>query len=288
MTNEPLAELESIELHTEADAIATLAQAAAEPNYDTINGRKVLWGAYPPGWEIRHHDLEDLGAAPHRKRGTTAVRDTAGLLAYIDLQTGGWDEGETTLPTVYYSPESFTAVAVFNGHSYQGPGWGDHRCQLKLQAADEWLAWAKADRAFSTAPEFAEFIEEWRHTIANPPTADLLDMVRSFRATTKVTFRQELVDKSGDKALEYVTETEAKAGATGKLEIPDGFDLLLAPFEGADVRPLRARFRYRLDGGRALFGVVLEQPALVAKAAFEAELDRIREHAPFVLINGQP
>ena len=45
-----------------------------------------------------------------------------------------------------------------------------------------------------------EFIEEWRHTIANPPTADLLDMVRSFRATTKVTFRQELVEKSGDKA----------------------------------------------------------------------------------------
>jgi len=33
---------------------------------------------------------------------------------------------------------------------------------------------------------------------------------------------------------------------------------------------------------------VLEQPALVAKAAFDAEVTRIGQHAPFVLINGRP
>lgn len=280
---------EPIEIVTEAGTIAELAEAACAPEYiHPDGGGLVAYGAWPRDWEIRWHDFEDVEQRPRRKRGTTTVRDTAGLLAYIDLQEGPWDEGESPLATIYYTPAEFRAVAIFNGHHMGGPGWGDHRCTLQLKSTDEWLAWTKADRSFSTAPEFAEFIEEWRHTIANPPTADLLDMVRSFRATTKVTFRQELVDKSGDKALEYVTETEAKAGATGKLDIPDGFDLLLAPFEGADVRPLRARFRYRLDGGRALFGVVLEQPALVAKAAFEAELDRIREHAPFVLINGQP
>lgn len=269
---------------TEAEAIAELAIGHQVEDL----AEHVVGGIYPPSWAPQTIDLEQHQQQPRRKHGTTNVRDTASLLAYIDLQEGPWDEGESPMATIYYTPAEFRAVAVFNGHTMGGPGWGDHRCTLQLKSTDEWLAWTRADKAFSTAPEFAEHIEEWRHTIADPPTADLLDMVRSFRATTKVTFRQELVDKSGDKALEYVTETEAKAGATGKLEIPDGFDLVLAPFEGAEGRPLRARFRYRLDGGRALFGVVLEQPALVAKAAFEAELARIREHAPFVLINGEP
>lgn len=233
----------------------------------------------------------DLDAAPHRKRGTVHVRDTDGLLAYLDLQMGTLDEHGgivDRLPVVYYDPERFSAVAVLNGHTDAGPGWGDHTCQLQLQATPEWQAWAGIDRKFVSATDFAEFIEEWRHTISDPPTADLLDMVRSFRATTKVAFRQEVVDKNGDRALEYVEETAAQAGTKGQLEIPDGFGLVLAPFVGADAKVLPARFRYRLAEGRVSFGVVLEQPAQVAKAAFDAELLRIGQHAPFVLINGRP
>lgn len=267
---------------TEASDIADLANAAAASATHVTNGRTVLTGAYPAGWSIQQLDLEALEATPHRKRGTAQVRDTDGLLAYIDLQ------GVAEQPTIYYSPDDFTALAVFNGHDEAGPGWGDHRCQLTLQATPEWKAWAGIDRQFISAGDFAEFIEEWRHTIADPPTGDLLDMVRSFRATTKVVFRQELVDKSGDRALEYVTETEAQAGAKGQLEIPDGFGLVLPPFAGANPKALPARFRYRLNGGTATFGVVLEQPAQVAKTAFDDELARIAEHAPFVLINGRP
>lgn len=269
---------------TENGVVAELAAAAADPSCIDIDGRRVLTSALPTGWTHHIDDLQHLEAAPHRKRGAIKVRDTASLLTYIDTQI----DDTVELP-IFYDPEMFQATAVFNGHTMGSPGWGDHRCQLQLQATDEWKAWTRADREFYTAGEFAEFIEEWRHTIADPPTADLLDMVRSFRATTKVSFRQEVVEKSGDRALEYVTETEAAAGAKGTLEIPDGFGLVLAPFDGATPRPLPARFRYRLTGSQALFGVVLEQPAQVAKAAFDAELDRIRGHAPlFVLINGQP
>jgi hypothetical protein len=107
-------------------------------------------------------------------------------------------------------------------------------------------------------------------------------------STTKVTFRDEIVEKSGDRALEYVTETTAGAGKAGKLEIPDGFELVLAPFEGAEPRQIHARFRYRLDDGAALFGIVLDQPNQVAKAAFDAEVARIRDHAPFVVMTGNP
>lgn len=277
---------------TEAGVIAELAAAATDPQAHEIAGRTVLTGAYREDWAIRHLDLESFEAAPHRKRGVVHVRDTDGLLAYLDLQMGTIDDhggaDVDRLPVVYYDPEKFLAVAVLNGHTDAGPGWGDHRAELQLQATPEWKAWTAVDRQFISAGDFAEFIEEWRHTISDPPTGDLLDMVRSFRATTKMAFRQEVVDKNGDRALEYVEETAATAGSKGQLEIPDGFGLVLAPFVGADAKVLPARFRYRLAEGRVSFGVVLEQPALVAKAAFDAELGRVIQHAPFVLINGRP
>ncbi len=279
MTDTPLAEIGHT---TEAGVIAELAAASTTPELFDINGRTIQVGAYPGDWRIQIHDAEHLYPAPHRKRGTVHVRDTDGLLAYLDLQV------DDTRPVIYYDPEKFSAVAVLNGHTDAGPGWGDHRAELQLQATPEWQAWAAIDRRFLAATEFAEFIEEWRHTISDPPTADLLDMVRSFRATTKVAFRQEVVDKSGARALEYVEETAATAGSKGQLEIPDGFGLVLAPFVGADAKALPARFRYRLTGSSVSFGVVLEQPAQVAKAAFDAELARIGQHAPFVLINGRP
>lgn len=283
-----ISDLAEIGHTTEAGVIAELAAAAADPELIIVDDRSVLVGQLPDGWSLQSADLEYLEAAPHRKRGIVHTRDTDGLLAYLDLQFGTWDEGDDLLPAIYYDPERFSAVAVLNGHDTGGPGWGDHQCQLQLQPTPEWQAWNRIDREFMAAGAFAEFIEEWRHTISDPPTADLLDMVRSFRATTKVVFRQELVDKSGDRALEYVTETEAQAGAKGTLAIPDEFTLALAPFDGAEPRLVRARFRYRLNGGTATFGVVLEQPALVAKAAFDAEITRIGQHAPFVLINGRP
>lgn len=282
---------EPIEIVTEADTIAQYAIGSQSPDRMDVEGGRVLYGAYPPGWALHQLDLVQYENRPRRKTGTAAVRDTDGLLAYLDLQMGTLDEhggAVDRLPVIYFDPERFSAVAVLNGHTDAGPGWGDHRAELQLQATPEWQAWAGIDRKFLTATEFAEFIEEWRHTISDPPTADLLDMVRSFRATTKVAFRQEVVDKSGARALEYVEETAATAGSKGQLEIPDGFGLVLAPFVGADAKALPARFRYRLTGSSVSFGVVLEQPAQVAKAAFDAELTRIGQHAPFVLINGRP
>lgn len=274
---------------TEADAIAALAVAASEPVTHAIDGALVLAGAYPAGWAVQHLDLEKYEPRPRRRKGTVTLADTASLLAYIDRQVADDDRVHykpilpdtiarrwpASGPPVYLQPQQFKAVAIFNDHDSDGAGWRDHCAHLQLIATDEWQAWAAANRRWSTAQDFAEHIEEWRHTIMNPPTADLLDMVRNFRATTKVQFGDEVVDKSGDRALTWTTETTTAAGRSGKLEIPDVFELALAPFEGAEPRSLTARFRFRVGDGTAAFGVVLDQPKLVAKAAFDAEVAKL-------------
>lgn len=271
-----MTELESIDIVTEADAIAVQAQAAVTPTElveDRLDG-----GIYPHDWRPQIIDLEEYGDTPARKRGRARFDDTASLLAYSG------DQGD--LATFYADPGAFTITAVFNDHRFDTPGWRDFTAQLRLKATPEWLAWRGIDRMFNSATALAEFIEDWRHTIAEPATSDLLDLIRTFRATKRVTFRDEIVDRSGDRALEYVTETEASG--KGELAIPESFTLALAPFEGAAVVAIQARFRYRLNDGNASFGIVLDQPDKLARDAFQVELAKVAEATGETVLIGSP
>lgn len=243
-------------------------------------------GVYPAGWRAVSIDTEALQPYPRRKVGTAEFDETASLIAYISQQDGAADTMER--PTIYVQPRQLRAVAVFDDDLGHLPGWRAHRAVLQLRHTDEWKAWVGINRRFVSGEEFAEFIEEWRHTIADPPSADIVEMVRSFRATQRMSFRDEVTDSSGDRSLEYTTDTTAAAGKAGTLPIPDGFGLVLSPFDGAEARPLPARFRYRLaQGGGAAFGVVLEQPDQVARAAFQQEVDRL-EAAGLTVLVGEP
>lgn len=283
---------------TEAEAIAQLATAAASPDFITTGGARVLFGAYPEGWTLQELDLSGFEARPRWAKGTFRLADVDSFLAYIDRQlavipgaTEITDAEALALPSIYLAPEQLRATAVFDDHTAAGPAWRDHLAVLQLQASPEWQAWNFIDRAFMPADEFAEHIEEWRHTIADPPTADLLDLVRNFRAVKRAVYGRDVVDKDGSVSLEWTEEVTASAGPNrrnGTLEIPEGFGLVMAPFDGAPPVNVPARFRYRVGDGRATFGVVLEQAAKIQRDAFDAEVERIRVHAPFVVMVGTP
>lgn len=259
------------------DALAEIAQMAVRP-HDLIEGI-VVGGVYPCGWEQQVWSLEQYGDNPLRKRGTARFGDTASLITY-------WNDQDE--PARFYcTPDAFSVTAVFNDHNGSEPGWRDFTAVLKLEPTAEWLAWKQIDRTYLTAIKLAEFVEEWRHTIAEPPAADILELVRNFRATKKVTFRDEIVEKSGDRALEWVTETDARVGR-GQLPVPDFFTLVLAPFDGADEQPITANFRYRLDDGQALFALALEQPDKFARDAFTVEVDKIKTETGHAVLVGSP
>lgn len=284
--------------HTEAEIIGQFAAMAARPEFITTNGGRVLYGAYPEGWELQQLDLIQYQDQPRRRKGTVLLADVDSFLAYIDRQlpvipgaTEITDAEALALPAIYLDPVQLRATAIFNDHTAAGPGWRDHIARLQLQHTPEWQAWAGIDRQFCPADAFAEHIEEWRHTIADPPTADLLDLVRNFRAVKRATYGRDVVDKDGSVTLEWSEEVTASAGPNrrnGTLPVPDGFGLVMAPFDGAPPVNVPARFRYRVGDGRATFGIVLEQAAKILRDAFDTEVDRIRAHAPFVVMVGNP
>lgn len=266
--------------HTDGPLIAELAKASLTPDTiaDADGNQRATYLRDTTGQVRETIDLEKLEPAPYRKRGTARFSETESLLEYVRRQTEG--------PAFYAHPPEFSVAAVFNDHELDQPGWRDHMAALRLKPTPEWAAWTGLNRKYSTATQFAEFIEEWRHTVAEPPTADLLDLIRSFRATKKVTFRDEIIDKSGDRALEYVTDTEAQG--TGTLAVPDSLTLVMAPFEGAAEVSIVARFRYTIDEGSARFGVVLDQPDKVARDAFDVEILKIETETDQTVMVGYP
>lgn len=231
-------------------------------------------------------DLDDYRPNPARHTGTARLRSPESFLAYLHqlgVHTGGdWEE-----QTGYYgNPDDLTVTAVLNDDGGL-PGHGDYRAVLTYERTDEWRAWTDANNQLASATTFAEFIEDWRHTIVEPDAASIVDMIRSFKATRKVTWKDEIDDQNGDRSLQFTTETTAGSTRAGTIPIPDLFVVEMPPFIGAEPVQLEARFKYQVDDGGARFGIKLVQPALVLRQAFEAELaslaDQLPEGTPIML-----
>lgn len=275
------------ELRTEAEVVAELAQSAAQPVEHGIEGGVVLTGAYPRDWDILQLDMVEYEARPRRPIGKYQLFEPASFLDYCDLQMPDEILAGDSLPTIWVHRDNLTVTAVFNDHQGGLPGWRDHLAVLRFMPTPEWVAWTSKDKLYYSAVEFAEFVDTWRHTISEPPTADLVELVRNFRAVKKATYGQEITDKDGSVRLEW-SEEVAGAGRSGTIEVPDGFVLILAPFEGAPLVELKARFRCRVTDGKAYFGVILDQPDKVHRDAFDLVVDQIRAHAAFTVMHGAP
>lgn len=221
----------------------------------------------PDGWQVVRQEVGDETAHPARKRGGPKLRTTESFVIYIGEQEES--------PRLYADPDALTVTAVFDDHVGPDAGWQQFRALLTFGNTPEWRAWDDVDKMFYTAVELAEFVEQWRHTITEPASSTLVKLVRGFRATKAVEFESATDDANGDTTLTYVTTTAAQG--RGDITVPETLTLRMAPFDGAPDVEMIARFRYRLDHGSAVFGVVLEQPDLAVREAFDAELETIAD-----------
>jgi len=247
------------------DAVSAIAQlgsdaAAAE---EVEPGKIYVFHAH--GGAIQTVDLTDdkYLPTPRRKRGMVVVRDSASFLAY-------WNKHSDLDSEVYADRSKLLITGVLNAHEAIGPRFGDHHVVLQLQHSEQFAAWQHRSNYRHSQVEFAEFIEDHRADIRVPAAAELLELAQTFHATTKATFKSSNMLKSGQRQLEWVEQIDASAGNSGKLTIPDTFELGLPIFEGAtEAEPVTARLRYRIASGGLGMIYILDQIQDVVNAAFE-------------------
>jgi uncharacterized protein YfdQ (DUF2303 family) len=219
--------------------------------------------------------------SPRRKRGDFTVRDVDSFLAY-------WHKHHDDESDIWADREALTVTAVLDAHGTE-PGWGEHRLTMRLRHTDSFTAWTEVSGRALSQQAFAEFIEDHRPDIRTPSAAELLELAQTFQATTKATFRQQSILKSGQRALQWVEQVEASAGRDGQITIPDQFELALKVFDGADVADaVTARLRYRINDGRLFLIFILDQIREVVDGAYQGVLDGVLAGVDVPVLRGTP
>lgn len=218
----------------------------------------------PAGYTPTTVDLEKYRAQPTRKKGHPQFTEADSFVRYVNAH-------KTDGTALYADVTATQIIAILDGHASKGPGWEQHKATLKLAHTKAWLRWTNASglNGLMGQERFAEFIEDSIEDIVSPDAATLIEMARSFEATTNVRFKSAVRATDGQRQLTYEETTESTSGAQGSIEIPDVLTLAIPVFEGATARDrIVAKFRYRLGGGKVTLGFELDRPDDVIRAAW--------------------
>lgn len=281
---------------SDADVIARLATEAGGHQLIDVDhtGRiKAFVLRNGESQRVEYVDLEQYRDIPDRATGRVTLRDAGSFTTYVQRHI---DPRSTT---IWADIASASITAVINDHDQhaepvdgvaQGedlPGWGDHRAKLELLASLDWKHWLAADGKYMTQDQFAEHLEDGAEAITSPSPAEMLEVAQTFHATSGVNFESSK-RLSGDIEFAYSETTGARAGERGRLEVPQIFELALAPFDGGEVYPLAARFRYRLANGGLSLGYRLIRPDRVRQLAFDELIETIGTQLDLPVMAGTP
>lgn len=254
---------------TDAQAVIDVAQAAVPPT--PLEVGKVHSLVVPAGGAHHVIDLERYAPVPQRARGTYILATVEAFIAYVGVH----DADVAT--TVWVDISGSQVQVVFDDHGPEMPGWGEHRAILPLRATPEWRHWTSKDGTTLSQEAFAEHVEEGLTEIVAPDAADMLEIAQSISATSTANFRSARRLHDGRVQMVYDEDVDAKAGASGEFEVPREFVLSIAPFYGEEPREVRARLRFRVNGGKLTIGYRLDRPEAVVRGALQGIADRLGE-----------
>jgi len=242
-----------------------LAMAATQPAElaERLYGRIV-----PEGFAFKTLDLADKIGDPRRKTGSVTVTDVDSFVAYIR------DQDET--PRLYANIDAGEIIAVFDDHRGDRAGRRQFTARYELTDSPEFGELMAAKNKFAGASRFAEFVEDLQHVIASPSTADLLELVRKFRATTVVSIAEAHDDKSGDRTFRYETKTEISE----ELIAPDEFVFAVPVYRGQEPVAVDAKFRYRASDSEVRFGIKITGLSQIREQAFDEIVTEIAREVP--------
>lgn len=226
----------------------------------------------PSGYEIKTVDVRSLEDRPRFIAGTFTFAEVASLVAYVnDFKEDGSTRAymsdvtgrgaeaiqrSTTICTYVLddlNPDNDPAVV----------GRRSHKALLELRpttAARRWAAALQADHL--TQAQMVELVIDGVTEIAEPPAADLRDVVRDLQAVRN-TAAKSVVHTDGGFAIEVSEEVTLHAGKGATLSVPDKMRIVFVPWTALPAQQIVVDVKIRPEvrnGGTVVFR--LEAPAL--------------------------
>jgi hypothetical protein len=239
----------------------------AAPVIDRPDGGKVILA--PEGSE--RFDIEPRDKELLRIKQSPHVHDLESFVSYVTTF-------KTSDTRIFAEPGHLSVdkqPIITAALDYHGPGKPDHlahRITFRPRYSEPWTRWLHAKGMSQT--EFAEFIEENRGDIRVPEAAQLLDIVRTFKASRKQDFDSVVYQPNGDVMVNYA-ETTQQAGKG--VPVPSELQLGIPVYFRGIVYAVPVFMRYRLADGKVTFALKVDRADYIEEAAFNEITMKIGE-----------
>jgi uncharacterized protein YfdQ (DUF2303 family) len=244
---------------------------AATPLAVSENGGAIL--PLPPGYTIT--DLEAFQGRPNRMRADHVFRDTRSLALYLERYAEA-----SSLALSDPEKRLIRVVVDYHEHKPRAAQHGEHIASFSARFTAEYAAWRAISGKLKSQVDAGMFLEDRATDVIEPDAAAIMDMVMTFDALKKVTFRQSTRLHDGQRQFTYSEENEAR----GNVTLPERIMLLLPIFEGQDPERIMVRVRYRIEDGSLKFQFDIADQKLVEDEAFRRCEDALAVDAPSGLL----
>jgi hypothetical protein len=252
------------------------------PNFRLTNAGDSYEGVLvPPGYSFEIPCPPDpTKRLPTRNQQEHTFDDADSLIAYVNrysvarrgLLVADIDHGIAKVTLDYIDPDSDNAAVDDRGDCFEVAAC-DHTAKIQLRASDEFLEWNKWEGSLHEQEDFILFLEENAADVIHPDAASLLEMARDFSAVTSQSFKSSRRLESGDRAFQFVSDTNV----TSSVKVPQRIKIRIPIYLGEEPIDLELKFRYRAGEGGLKFGYEFHRIQSVKRAAFRHLIARVAD-----------
>jgi uncharacterized protein YfdQ (DUF2303 family) len=217
----------------------------------------------PAGFNVE--SLEQFQRRPNRHEASHQFVSIASLIEYLNR----FARPETMISA---NAEKSMIECCIDGDKVDEPSFKDHCAAFAAQQSDKLSAWRGICGKPMSQVQFGLFLEERAVDVVVPEAASVMEMVMTFDATKKVTFKSSLRLHDGSRQFQYVEDNEARGGVT----LPDHFIILAPVYRGMDPQRIKFMVRYRIEEGALRFVVQMHDEEGVMREAFERCVDALQ------------
>lgn len=235
--------------------------------------------ALPHGYHLEK--VPALEPPLKRIRQNVTMHDRESFIEYVECFKG--DATRIFAEPGFLASGGAHVTAVFDYHKPETePDRCAHTARYAPRYSEQWKRWTGATAAFNQA-EFAEFIEENRSDIREPAAANLLDLVRTFKANKKVAFNSVVYQRNGDLTLGYEEVTD-KASST---VVPEALTLGIPVHFRGPIYAVPVFIRYRVGSGGVAFSLKVDRADVIEDDAFQKMTDEIEQRVTIPVYLGR-